>query len=196
MDYVILPTNVPSLTALMPDTSTWVEEVTDETPSVVFSFTNRPMPDLWFYLPYSLDASSRVTFTLKDSVGDTIKRARLDTTDELSDELSTSPRIISVSLAQLELPLTPEVDYHWYLTVHCEAGPPISVDGWLNYLPGDNLEQSSRQFFVDSLSVLADAQLSNPSDDTVQSDWLELLESAGLRDITDAPLMDCCSFVE
>ncbi|MBT9315868.1 DUF928 domain-containing protein [Leptothoe spongobia] len=187
-----LPANVPSLTALMPDTSTWVEDVTDEATEVVFSFTNRAMPDVWFYLPYSLVASSRVAFTLKDTSGDTLRRTQLDTTGEMP----TRPSIIRVSLAELDLSLSPATDYHWYLTVYCESGPPISVDGWINYQPDNSLEQSRGQFLVDTLSVLADHQFSSPDNDVTQPAWRELLESIGLEDITDAPLVNCCSFVE
>lgn len=194
--------DVPPLTALMPDTATWLDtpvvgesgdsgQIAEE---IVFSFTDSPSPDLWFYLPYRLVDSSRVEFTLKDSAGDTISRTRLDTTEIVP----TVPSIMGVSLGALGLTLTPETDYRWYLTVHCQGGPPIAVDGWIRYpaLSVDPLTQPTNAFWVDRLSVSANAQFSNPNDGAAQADWRELLESVGLGDIADAPLMDCCSFVE
>lgn len=195
--------DMPPLTALMPDTATWIDTPVvvggsggsgQTAEEIVFSFTASPSPDLWFYLPYRLVDSSRVEFTLKDGAGDTISRTRLDTTETLP----TVPSIVRVSLSALGLTLTPETDYHWYLTVHCQGGPPIAVDGWIRYpsLSVDPLTQPTNAFWVDRLSVLADAQLLNPNDESAQVDWRELLESVGLGDIADAPLMDCCSFVE
>ncbi len=195
--------DMPPLTALMPDTATWIDTPVvvggsggsgQTAEEIVFSFTASPSPDLWFYLPYRLVDSSRVEFTLKDGAGDTISRTRLDTTETLP----TVPSIVRVSLSALGLTLTPETDYHWYLTVHCQGGPPIAVDGWIRYpsLSVDPLTQPTNAFWVDRLSVLADAQLLNPDDESAQVDWRELLESVVLGDIADAPLMDCCSFVE
>ncbi|MEM7061573.1 MAG: DUF928 domain-containing protein [Cyanobacteria bacterium P01_B01_bin.77] len=192
-----LPPEVPPLTALMPDPAAWIapeanSEVVD--PATVLSFTNRPTPDLWFYLPYSLVETSRVTFTLKDAAGDTLKRARLDTTKTYP----TTPSIIRVSLMELGLPLSPAIDYHWYLTVGCEGGPPIVVDGWVRYQPGeDNGQQSDNvRFLVDHLSLLAETRWLQPDDAAAQAGWQELLESVGLEDTAEAPLMDCCSFIE
>lgn len=188
-----LPPDVPPLTALMPETATWVEGETAR--EVVLSFTHSAAPELWFYLPYSLLATSRVEFTLKDAAGESLKRARLDT----AATVPPAPSIIHVSLANLGLTLTPTADYHWYLTVGCEGGPPIVVDGWIRYQPeGDAAQRSgnSDRFFVDSLSSLADAQWANPDDSSAQSDWQALLESVGLGDIAQTPLIDCCSFVE
>ena len=197
-----LARDVPPLTALMPDTATWIDipvgggsgesgQIAEE---IVFSFTDSPSPDLWFYLPYRLVNGSRVEFTLKNGAGDTISRTRLDTTETLP----MVPSIVRVSLSALGLTLRPETDYHWYLTVHCQGGPPIAVDGWIRHpaLTVDPLTQPTNAFWVDRLSVLADAQLLNPNDGSTQVDWQDLLESVGLGDIADAPLMDCCSFVE
>lgn len=181
-----LPTDVPALTALMPDTHTWDSTATD----IVFSFTARATPELWFYLPYSLEESSRVTFTLK-SADETLKRVQLDTTQPLP----AAPSVIRVSLTELELMLAPAVDYHWYLTVNCEAGPTVSVDGWVNYQPSEQTP-SDDQFLVDTLSALAEVQLTNPGDEAARTAWREMLESVGLGDIADAPLTDCCTFVE
>ena len=91
--------------------------------------------------------------------------------------------------------LTPAVEYHWNLTVNCQAGPTVSVDGSINYRPEEQ-EPAADQFLVDTLSALAAAQLSNPEDDAAQAAWRETLESIGLADITDVALADCCSFVE
>ncbi|MEM9265843.1 MAG: DUF928 domain-containing protein [Cyanobacteria bacterium P01_F01_bin.13] len=184
-----LPEDRPPLTALMPDTATWTDSGEQE---FVLSFTNSASPELWFYLPYSLEESSRVEFALKDTAGDTLSRAQLDTTGAVP----TVPSTIRVSLAELELSLIPETGYHWYLTVYCEGGPPIAVDGWINYQSVPSLEPTDKRFFVDHLSALANAQFVNPDDVAAQSDWIELLESVGLGDITEALPVDCCSFVE
>lgn len=194
-----LPPDVPPLTALMPAPATWTETGTetgtDETaPATVLSFTNRPAPDLWFYLPYSLTETSRVTFTLKDTAGDTLKRARLDTTKTYP----TAPSIIRVSLTELGLPLSPATDYHWYLTVGCEGGPPVIVDGWVRYQSGEESSQQSdnSRFLIDHLSLLAETRWLQPGHAAAQADWRELLESVGLEDTAEAPLMNCCSFIE
>ncbi|WP_323364386.1 DUF928 domain-containing protein [Leptothoe sp. PORK10 BA2] len=202
-----LPPDVSPLTALMPDTATWtggdqtIAQTDESSGEIVFSFTHRASPDLWFYQPYGLVEDSRVEFTLKDGAGNTISRSRLDTTDAMA----TVPGIMRVSLNDVGLTLMANTDYHWYLTVHCAAGPPIVVDGWINYQPleGDALPQPPQQFLVDHLSVLAEAQFSQPgpgsgnssSHGFGQADWQGLLESIGLGDITAIPRIDCCRFV-
>lgn len=183
-----LPPEVPPLTALMPDTATWT---TDETEQIVFSLTNRSEPELWFYLPYALAETSQVNFTLKDAAGETLSRTRLNT----SANLPVASSIIRVAFEELGISLTPEAGSQWYLTVRCSGGPPVTVNGWVSYRP-QSLPENSRQFFVDTVSTLANMQLIMPENGAVQTEWRELLESVGLNDITEAPVLDCCTFIE
>ncbi len=186
-----LPEGRAPLTALMPDTAIWTDIVGG--PELVMSYTHRPSPELWFYLPYRLDSHSQVEFVLQNTAGDTLSRAWLDTA-----LLPPAPSIIQVSLAALGLSLSPDTGYHWYLTVHCQGGPPVSVDGWLNYQPLNPSappEPTDTRFFVDSVSALVQAQLLEP-DSTAASDFLTFLNSVSLGDIAETPPVNCCSFVE
>lgn len=180
--------NRPPLTALMPDTSTWRTASSAGSPDIVFSFTQRAAPDLWFYLPAELATNGQITFTLKTMAGDTLKRA------QLTGPRPTEPSIVRVSFTELELTLESATDYRWYLTVNCGSGPPLSVDGWIQHQPDPQPDQTNQQFLVDTLSTLAVAQWSTPEDGS--SAWRSLLESIGLGDIADTPPVDCCSFVE
>ncbi|MEM9806320.1 MAG: DUF928 domain-containing protein [Cyanobacteria bacterium P01_D01_bin.56] len=178
----LLPEMSP-LTALMPDTATWTGEETEE--EVVFSLTEQSSPDIWVYVPYSLENPSQLRFTLKDADDNQLIRVQLDP----QSPLPATPGIINISLGELGINLLPEADYHWYVTVNCGEGPPITVDGWLRHRVNRSEDDPSYGFFVDALST-------QQAEDSPTAAWQELLEAVGLSDISTAPIIDCCRFVE
>lgn len=180
------------LTALMPDTATWTDEVQPTLPDIVYSLTQQPAPDLWIYLPYRLEEASQLRFTLKDDAGNQLVRGQLDPTEPLP----AATHIMEVALGDLGVNLSPDRDYHWYVTVTCGQGPPVVVDGWLKHQPERSDEDPSHGFFVDDLSSLAQSQQTNPDDGAAQSAWQELLNAVGLEDIAAAPIADCCRFIK
>ncbi len=180
----LLPGMSP-LTALMPDTATWTGEETGE--EVVFSLTEHASPDLWVYVPYRLENPDQLRVTLKDSADNQLLRVQL----EPDVALPATPGIIRASLGDLGISLLPDVDYRWYVTVRCGDGPPVTVDGWLRYQESPGNDTPNNGFFVDDLSSFATG--ANENDQTAP--WQELLNSVGLSDISDAPILDCCRFV-
>lgn len=184
-DLCELPPDMSPLTALMPDTATWTNEETEE--DIVFSLTAQSSPNLWVYVPYSLEEPNQLRFTLKDAADTQLIRVQLAPTIPLP----TTPGIMRISLGELGMALLPEADYHWYVTVNCGEGPPVTVDGWLRHRVNRSEDDPSYGFFVDELS----AQQAEDGP-TVTTAWQELLEAVGLTDISTAPMMDCCRFVE
>ncbi|MEO1591009.1 MAG: DUF928 domain-containing protein, partial [Cyanobacteria bacterium J06632_22] len=201
-----LPAGTSPLTALMPaDPNASAESLAPES---VISLTYRAVPELWFYMPYSLNASSQVDFVVKNVDDDTLLRAQL--APEGSNH--TEPGLIQVSFADFELSLMPETGYHWYLTVRCDGGGVVSVDGWLQYQSAEPVMNTtpdtapesisiraefdvSQGFWVDGLTSLRQGLQNAPSPEQLQTTWQSLLAAEGLSDIVDQPVRDCCAFV-
>ncbi|MEO0541197.1 MAG: DUF928 domain-containing protein [Cyanobacteria bacterium P01_A01_bin.105] len=204
-----LAADVSPLTALMPaDPDGQADALAP--PSVV-SLTRQTAPNLWFYLPYPVDAHSQIDFVVKDADQNTLHQARL-ATDRISSQGAIAPGIIQVSLRDLDIALRPDWGYHWYFTVRCDGGGAVSVDGWLHHLataapppaPGNaTLHQIAENeahegFWVDSLTTLVeglrDASINEADREQLQTTWQSLLSAEGLADIIDHPVQDCCEF--
>ncbi|MEM6252722.1 MAG: DUF928 domain-containing protein [Cyanobacteria bacterium P01_D01_bin.156] len=178
----------PPLTALMPDTSTWTDSEQSSLEDVVFSLTQQSSPDIWIYVPYIIETSNQLLFTLKDDANNQLMRVQLASTENLPS----TPGIIQVSFNSLGVNLLPNVDYHWYVTVNCEQGPPVVVDGWLRHQVDRAEDAPEHTFFVDDLSSLVQT---TSSDASARMEWQALLKAVGLEDISTAPIVNCCRLV-
>lgn len=48
-------------------------------------------------------------------------------------------------------------------------------------------------FWEDSLAILSELRKTSPNDMSIKNDWEDLLRSGGLEEITQEPLMSCCT---
>ena len=176
-------------------------ERTDETAG---AFTTQAQPTLWFYLPSALSSTTATSFAIKDS------RDQLLYEGQLSGD-TPSDGIISVPVP---IDLTMGTPYHWFLTISCGAGEDsdqATVDGWIERQAGDaNFNRVIGQadsrnraalyanygFLQDATTELAALRLANREDAFLAQDWVDFLAALDLRDLTAAPLLECCGLVD
>ncbi|MBD2088574.1 DUF928 domain-containing protein [Microcoleus sp. FACHB-1515] len=176
------PTATP-LTALAPAESVW-------------GLTTRDRPTFWFYVPYSLTDDRPATFVLLDSDRNYVYQT--------SSIRSTQAGIIKITLPP-DLPPLAVGRYQWTLMIQCEVDNPVFTQGSIDRiaLPADlrdRLAQSSPAeqgalfadagIWYDALTTLAELHSANPTDRTTTSNWHSFLQSVGLSDLADQPLID------
>ncbi len=176
-------------------------ERTDETAGAL---TTQAQPTLWFYLPSALSNTTATSFAIKDS------RDQLLYEGQLSGDTPTGG-IISVPVP---IDLAIGSPYHWFLTVSCgtgESSERATVDGWIERQAGDstfnrNISQANSRnraalyanygFLQDATTELAALRLANQEDESLAQDWVNFLTALDLRDLTAAPLWECCGLVD
>jgi hypothetical protein len=47
--------------------------------------------------------------------------------------------------------------------------------------------------WYDALTTLAELHLANPNDRSIGASWHSLMQSVGLAEMADQPLLDCCT---
>ena len=189
----------PSLTAIA-YARTVLELGTERTDETAGAFTTQARPTLWFYLPAALSEQTVTSFTIKDS------RDQLLYEGQLLGETD-SDGIISVPVP---VDLAVGSPYHWFLSVGCgtgEAGDRATVNGWIERQAGDSTfnrdisQATSRNraalyanygFLQDATTELAALRLANRENTSLAQDWVNFLAALELRDLTAAPLLECC----
>lgn len=181
------------LTALVPDTQ-----------KLVLGLTVSENPTLWFYIPYALSERLPLKFVLQDEQ----KKEVYQTTFA---GLQTQPGIVKLTLPSTVTLETGKM-YNWKFAIYCDPNisgesPKISVQGWIqrtapNATLASQLKESTPRQLValyakegiwfDALTTLAELQMANPQDVSLKNDWVSLLESVGLSDIAQAPIIQCC----
>jgi hypothetical protein len=155
-------------------------------------------PTFFFFLPYTNNLpDTNAQFTLKDSADNEIY------TNPVA--LPSQPGIIAVSLPP-NVALQENQTYHWYFKVSCSqqqaANVPIYVEGGiqrikLNPIISQQLEAATPQqksviyadngIWFDSINTLVQLHHSNPSNNSIKTDWQSLLLSAGLDSMSNFP---------
>ncbi|MBD2449665.1 DUF928 domain-containing protein [Nostoc sp. FACHB-152] len=175
--------------------------------SNIWGLTVATSPVFWFYVPY----------LPKD-----IKAGELELWDETDRNprnyqqiyqgtftVTETPGIIS-----LKLPATVKVEsdknYHWYLSLDINCNNQIQsvdVNGWIQRAKLNNIssvgQQSSQRervmwyaengIWYDAITELAQMQHSLQQADNFITDWQKLLRDAGLEELTNKPISNCCT---
>jgi hypothetical protein len=158
-------------------------------------------PTFWFYVPYAAKSLRSVEFVLQDGEDD-VYRSPIT--------LPRTPGIVSFRLTSSAKPLEVGKMYHWFLkvNVNCESQQLSDikdyVEGWvqrvkINPSLNSQLKTATPQqriaiyaangIWYEALSAIADSE----QDATLRDDWAELLQSAGLSDISSKPFVQCCN---
>ncbi len=184
------------LTALMPPTSV--------------ARTVSKHPTFFVYVPSNY-TNKQATFTLykyvNTDIGDPIYQADFQT--------PSSPGIISISLPKdakdLEKDQDQDKDYYYYWTfaLHCDPqriDQDRIVNGWLQLvedtqvntkLPYERvIAYNKESIWQDTLSILADLRQANPNNVEFNNEWKSLLQSVGLKDIAEKPVVKYYSLEE
>ncbi|MEO0987456.1 MAG: DUF928 domain-containing protein [Cyanobacteria bacterium J06639_14] len=207
--------NQSSLMALAPSTQVPVNETQHPTFSShpynnesdsyesVLSWTTESHPSFWFYVPYERDTDVTLDFVLQDGSGNTLYQTQFMAHEN-------SPGVIQLSLPATLPPLSVNQPYRWYFLTHCNASPTegaLHVEGWIVRMTMDSdfqaqveasseLEKASlyaaNGIWQDALTILGSLYRENPQNTTLTQNWMSLLASVGLAEISEQPLIDCC----
>jgi hypothetical protein len=161
----------------------------------VGGLTRAERPTLWFYVPYTAGVSGEFVLTQND-------RLRY----KAQFKLSKTPGIVSIELPASTQPLELDQTYRWYFSISCAPeDEPVSafVSGWIkrvkldstlerkleNVALPENIELYTQQnLWYDALDLLAKQQKGKPNN----PDWRSLLESIGLSNVANEPVLECC----
>lgn len=173
----------PPLTALMPINS--------------LALTVAERPTFFVYIPPT--SAPTAEFVLKDENEEDVYKTTLT--------LPGKSGIMMVSLPNTVKPLETGKTYRWYFDLVCNSGKRIFLDRLMveRIIPSAALQSAllktpgrdrpavyaQNGLWYDTLSTLAQMYRSSPND-AVSASWKQLLESAGLKEIADKPLVDCC----
>lgn len=169
--------------------------------------TNRGMstaerPTFFYYLPKT---SQPLEFALLDENDDLIYR-----TEFAPNKI---PGVVSINLSTLAgaPPLEIGKNYHWFMSIICDRqdrSTDIYVNGWIQRIePEPALKRELQKatpkervslyavngIWHDALKTLYETRQSNPNNQVVAEEWVDLLKSVGLGAIAKQPLVDCCT---
>ena len=196
------------LTALIPtsdssDLSDLAAPAENSTVETVFSLTAQARPSFWYYVPYSLSAT-QLEFVLQDENNNIVYQGLWVPNQSMPQE---NGGVIQVSLPDTAPALQPNGLYHWFFLAYCDDVTPEFVDGWIVRSPmsealstavsNASLRDKASLYaqnglWQETLTLLGEAYKGSPADPTHAGDWEGLLESAGLRELAEEPLIDCC----
>ncbi len=156
-------------------------------------------PTLWVYVPETV--ASEGIFVLRDRQWNDLYRQEV--------------ALSEAGILELELPETVEAlavdeDYRWQFAIVCPADATdvrreIVTEGWVRRVePSEALTREfdgvperneplvygSKGIWYEALSGLARQIQTSPNDEEVQQRWREFLESAGLAEFSEVPVLE------
>ncbi|MBE9042434.1 DUF928 domain-containing protein [Oscillatoriales cyanobacterium LEGE 11467] len=173
---------LPTLTALLPPTQ--------------HGQTRLARPTFYVYIPPT--ASKQVFFSIQDEDGNPLYHTMLN----ISGEGGT----VGVTLPENSPELEVGKNYLWALAPIEPNGilrpDNLSVVGWVKrvetFIPTENTsdpvelatEYGASGLWYETLEILAKAQLDRPGDETLRSEWNDLLEQVGLESVAIQPILN------
>jgi hypothetical protein len=187
-----------------------------------YDLTVSEYPSLWVYLPKPAPKSNEIApmgelvlriFT-KDEQGRDIDKSVFRRQFPLPNQAG----IVSLDLADAGIePLALNTFYWWSVSILCnelnrsENGqtekiflervtPNATFEEQIANAPETALPKLYPQgddnggFWYDAISSLIDLRQLQPNDPTLETQWQDLLESVGLLELAEQPLLDCCEF--
>ncbi|NJR60360.1 MAG: DUF928 domain-containing protein [Cyanobacteria bacterium CRU_2_1] len=172
-------------------------------PEVNPVLTTSEHPTFLFYVPYPSEQVAYGEFTVNQTNADLDEVAHLY---QARFTLPETPGIVSIRLP-LESALQEDTYYHWYFKIYC--GSPatdsalssddsdlsdLDVNGWVIRVPlTPDLEQqinaATPDIWYDSLAQLAEQLQLSPQDQVLGDRWRSLLETIGLEELAQEPLV-------
>ena len=198
----MIPTSVSSDLSVS-ETSVSETNAENSTVETVFSLTAQARPSFWYYVPYPLE-TTQLEFVLQDENDNIVYQGLWVPEQSMSQG---SGGVIQVSLPETAPALQPDGLYHWFFLAYCDDVSPEFVDGWIVRSPmaealstavsNATLRErailyAQNGLWQETLTLLGEAYKDSPTDPTHAGDWEGLLESAGLRELAEEPLVDCC----
>lgn len=174
-------------------------------PGTNLGLTVAERPTFWLYVPYE---SNRLEaeFWLKDREENEVYQQIV--------ALKNTPGLVKVRLPETVSPLEVEQLYSWRFSVICNPSNRLDdafVEGGVERVPMSSELESQLQdknereriavyaengLWFDALTMLAERRDANLPDKALEEDWVELLQQVGLAEISDKPLVECCTSEE
>ncbi|BAY15517.1 hypothetical protein NIES21_13340 [Anabaenopsis circularis NIES-21] len=165
--------------------------------------TTAANPSFLFYVPQT--SAPVMELVLSDDQDNVVYQQTLPT--------PTKAGIVSLNLPEKsDVPsLKVGKTYHWDFSIICDRS-----DRQLDYIVSGSIQRIAPDaalmtelkkvkpeeqaaiyalsgFWEDSLAILSELRKSSPNDLTIKNDWEDLLRSGGLEEITQEPLVSCCT---
>ncbi len=149
--------------------------------------TTAEHPVLWFYIPYAVEDIHSIEFSVHEREKETTA-----TFYRTFLQLTQTPGVIGIAL-----PSTPEYalklngSYHWYLKINCDPQEQpekeIVLNGWVTRV--QHSPELVGVIWYDELTNRAKRYLLEPENIEMKTAWAELLQSVGLEELAQAPLV-------
>lgn len=182
----------PGITALVPEPKK----------NQVLGLTAVERPTFWFALDFPSETNLAFDVQLKFVMVD---REREEDIVDLDISLPEQPGIISVPLTESEPALEVGKRYGWRLECIASSGNRKSAYGWidrvaLNPAVSVQLQAASSEreqisiygengLWYETVTALGEMYEANPQDDTIQTDWLNLLTNIELAELAEQPIL-------
>ena len=181
--------NALSLTALMPN---------PEIDPNSLQLTTAASPQLFMYIPPTSAESMQVF--VKDEGGTDVYR-----TEPIN--IPAKSGVIAISIPETEAQLEIGKNYRWIVAIICDSQKrrdDLVVSGLLRKIePNSNLANqlenaekteypslyANNGIWLDAVTSLAELRYTEPDNSDLVNEWKELLESARLNDVAEAPLL-------
>ncbi|MBD2181468.1 DUF928 domain-containing protein [Aerosakkonema funiforme] len=165
-----------------------------------WALTTAENPQMFVYVPQT--SARMAEFALQDEDGKDVYRTTFT--------ISGAAGIVSFSVPKNAVKLEKNQNYHWYFSIFCSdknRRQSSTVDGWIrrvelnslrpnlaNELEGVGEKERSQLYaqngvWYDALATLAELRRDDPNDTALAQEWKKLLESAGLKELGDFPII-------
>ncbi|MGV0027759.1 DUF928 domain-containing protein [Phormidesmis priestleyi] len=170
-------------------------ELTAIIPEQGADITASHSPAFFFFIPDAAQSSLKGVFRLQENDRNVIAPIRVS--------VSGTPGIIKIQLPQS---LEKNRSYQWLFQITCGDEKAVAINGTITFRePSPSLTKqltnqiSAREkarlyqregFFLDAIALLAEAQI---KDTNAKTDWKALLQILGLPELTQQPIVPCCT---
>lgn len=161
-------------------------------------FTVAEHPNFWIFVPYQSNNIASGEFVLQDEQNNDVYRTNFT--------LPQAPGIVNVSLEKAQ-PLQVNKKYQWFFKLYCSSeklSDPLFVKGWIQRIAKNpelesklaaatTPEQRFAIYFKNNVWYEAVTELAkqplNPQNNSLHSDWSNLLKRVGLENLISQPVV-------
>lgn len=179
-------------------------QLTSVFPENDLGYTTDRFPAFQWYMPGN--SASHVEFNLYEVVSESEAIYQLVYQTAFIPSSAAGIATLQLSPATGLAPLSADTYYYWSVDVYCpdEATAVMTTDGFVEFLePGSLLAESlaendgveraaiaaENSLWFDATRALTEHLQTQPNDPEAMASWVTLLESIGLNNIADAPLL-------
>lgn len=169
-------------------------------PNTDAELTTQAHPTIFIYIPDATIISAEL------SLWDENQKGLYQTTVSLSGKSG----IVGIPLPDSAPSLAVGKRYKWSLALICDRdrrSRDVVVEGWMQRTQlSSTLEEqiktveplqrarlyAQNRVWYETLATLAELRRDRPDDSSIATEWQNLLQSVGLQDVAQAPVINCC----